>query len=339
MDFGKFMAALNTKSLPHVFLLSGEEDYFIRRAKAKLLTLLKKNAALQEFSDRLDSDDLIAAASEIPFFSENNILLVKNFPLLTGNKGKEKPEGKAVENKQKRFAAFVADIPEESYIIFEIYGKIDKRRRAAKVIEEYGLMLDAQRVRPWNINEFLQSKLQRMNRELAPDARSYFLEAVSLMQPISLSFLDMEFDKLALYTENRVITRQELTESFSGVPEVSNFVLADAITARDIKTALKILERRERDGEFMPLLLAVIANRVRQLLQMSLQKQRGMTSAAIAKECGLPPNIVERQLRANISQETLTKAMVLLADADYRLKTGRGDAALLTNILIELCGK
>ena len=223
MKFGEFMAKLNRKPLKHVYLLAGEEDYYVERAKVRLTELLSADGSCstQKFDSVPDTDKLIAVASEVPFFTEKNILEVRDSSLFKDNKSAIVASQGKSDKRTERLIKFFASIPETSYIIFVSNGKIDKRRKLVKAIDKYGDMLEADRLRSWEINDFLLGKLQALNKEFTPDATAYFAEVVSLMQPISLSFLSNELDKLALFAVARRIDKATLAESMSGIPEVS----------------------------------------------------------------------------------------------------------------------
>ena len=330
--------------------MAGEEDYFVKNARERILSLLTKgqaDAAIERLDGGSSIEDIIAVASSVSFFSDKTIVLVYNPVFLRTKKNAAKPDAtdddeaatSSDDKRLSRLIKFLAKIPPESYIIFELPGKTDKRRSIVKTIAKYGAILDAERIKAWNINDFLQGKLQSINRELTPNAHAFFNEAVSFMQPISLSFLDKEFDKLALFAKERRITKQELAESFSGVPEISNFAIADAIVRRDLPTALKLLLRQMNDGVYMPLVLAVVVNQVRRLLQMKLLLKKRASSAEIAKALELNPFIVGKQLKAvaTFDEKILTDALCNLADVDYRLKTGGGGNELLLDVVIKLC--
>lgn len=126
-------------------------------------------------------------------------------------------------------------MPPYSYIIFIAPYKADKRRKLYKTVAKYGLVLESEALRAWNINDWLQDKLRSLHKDMDREAYAYFAGAVSMMQQVSLSYLDQEFDKLALFSKDRRITKAELVEVFSGLPEVSIFALLDAISARDSK--------------------------------------------------------------------------------------------------------
>ena len=160
-----------------------------------------------------------------------------------------------------------------------------------------------------------------------------------MMQQISLSYLDKEFDKLALFSEGRRITKAELVEVFSGLPEVSVFALMDAISARDSKKALMLLHRQLADGTYFTVLLALLTRHVRQLWQAKVLMKRGVRGKAFAKPLELNPFIAEKLGRAAAAfkEDTLKCAMLRLIDADYLLKTGQAGNEMLEEAVITLC--
>lgn len=349
MKFGDFMAALKKGPPKNVYLLAGEEYYFIEKARERLLGVLfphgGRDKSLQTADGAASLDDIIGMASDLPLFAEKNVLLVKNATYF--KESKKAAEGDAGDEKGGadksvgRFVKFLAEMPPTSCIIFELAAKADKRRKLYKAIEKCGATLEADAVRAWNVNEFLQEKLQSLNREMEPSATAYFLIAVAMMQPVSLAFLDKEFDKLALFAKERRITKAELTAAFSAVPEISNFALIDAVTQKKARVALSLLSRQAANGEYMPPLLALIARHVRQLLLIKAALKRGAAVREIAAKMGLVPGIAEKLVRcsANFSEATLKKAVLCLADADYKIKTGRGGIELVFYVVVMLCRK
>jgi DNA polymerase-3 subunit delta len=159
------------------------------------------------------------------------------------------------------------------------------------------------------------------------------------MQTISLEFLDREFDKLALFTQDRRITRELLEKVFAGLPEVSVFALLDAISERKAKKALQLLRRQLNDGTYFTVILALLTRHVRQLWQAQVLQQQGIRGKALAKPLELNPFIAEKLGRAAMQfpAAVLKRNMLELIDADYFLKTGQAGDEVLEHIVIDLC--
>lgn len=345
MKYGEFMVRLRKDGLRHLYLLAGEEHYYIEKALEALLgglfqTVQERQDGLQKFQGDVDPAVLAGSIEQAPFFAPQNVILVQDVPWFrSGRKGSE---GKEKEDRDKRLSGIMqvlADMPPYSYVIFVVNYNVDKRRKLTKLVEKNGQLLEAEPLRPWTINEWLQGKLQALNKELDRDAYAYFSGAVSMMQQISLSYLDKEFDKLAMFSQDRRITKAELVEVFAGVPEVSVFALLDAISARDAKKALMILHRQLADGIYFTVILSLLTRHVRQLWQARILQQQGVRGKALAKPLELNPFIAERLGRAAMQfpEAVLKKAMLQLIDADYYLKTGQAGEEVLEEAVIGLC--
>ena len=167
------------------------------------------------------------------------------------------------------------------------------------------------------------------------------MNAVSMMKTISLSFLDRELSKLALYTDAPRFSRADLERAFSSVPEVSGFALHDAVSERNVKRAMSVLEREIGDGAYLPMIIAGLTRHVRQLWQAKRLEARGVRGKALGQPLGLNPFIAEKLGRAaqGFDEGTLKAAFLELADADYLLKTGQAGPELLEHAVIRLCGR
>lgn len=338
VKFSEFMAAIRKGELPHVFLLSGEEPYYIDKAKEALLGKLFPGGtgmadALQKVSGDMAIDDLLASIEAAPFFADKNVILIAGTNLF--RESKSPADTKEVEALVRQFG----DMPPYSYLIFVAPYKADKRRKLYKALAKEGLVLESEPLRAWNIQDWLQGKLQSIHKQMDRDAYAYFAGAVSMMQQISLSYLDKEFDKLALFSKAPRITKAELIAVFSGLPEVSVFALLDAISARDGKKALMLLHRQLADGTYFTVLLALLTRHVRQLWQAKVLIEKGVRGRALAKPLELNPFIAEKLGRAaaGFKEPVLKRTLLLLIDADYLLKTGQAGNELLEEAVITLC--
>ena len=331
------MAKIRKGELPHVFLLSGEEHYYIDKAKEALLGRLfpdgrGREDALQKVDGDLGLDALLAGIESAPFFADKNVILLNGTNLFRDSK-----QAGGDTKELDSLIRLLGDMPPYSYIIFIAPYKADKRRKLYKTVAKYGLVLESEALRAWNINDWLQDKLRSLHKDMDREAYAYFAGAVSMMQQVSLSYLD----QLALFSKDRRITKAELVEVFSGLPEVSIFALLDAISARDSKKALMLLHRQLADGMYFTVLVALLTRHVRQLWQAKVLMKKGIRGKALAKPLELNPFIAEKLGRAaaGFDEAVLKRAMLMLIDADYLLKTGQAGNEVLEETVILLCRK
>lgn len=347
MQYGEFIAALRQRGLCQVYLLTGEEPYFIERARhCLLMEICPDEAVWPELVERVEGDppvpEIIERITTIPFFTEKRVFLFSGTRLFSERKlteAKERKKQSRSERDMERLMETFASMPPTNYAVFETSVKADKRRKIYKTVQKFGLILDADPVTAWNIDAWLQDKLMELGREFDRSARAYFMEVVSVMRPVSLSFLDQELTKLALYTEAKKLTRDDLERAFSRLPEVSGFALFDAVDARDARRALALLERQIADGIFLPLLLAGLARHVRFLWQAKEYMAQGVQGKALGGGLELHPYVAVKVGKAAASYDTalLRHVFLHLTEADYKLKTGQAGPEVLEEAVIALC--
>ena len=347
MKFNEFMGTLRKTAPKHVYLLSGEESYYIDKAKERILSLLfpeegERADSLLRMEGEVDLEELAGMLGTVPLFASKTVVLVEHTNLFRERKSAEasKEEKGHRDKKLERLLSFLQDMPESSYLIFVTKEKADKRRKLYKAVEKAGAVLEAEAVRAWNVNEWLQGKLQSMNREMERDAYTYFNGVAGMMQQISLGYLDQEFDKLLLYSQDRKITKRDLMEVFSGLPEVSLFALMDAVSEKDLRKAVLLLRQQIQNGVYVPLLLSLLVRHVRQLWQARILMAQGYRGKDLGKPMELNPYIAEKLGKAaqKFTDEILERTFLELAEADYLLKTGQAGAERLEHAVILLCG-
>ena len=333
MQYGEFTVNLKKSPMKQVFLLAGDEDYYIEKAKNRILELLEAKNDFQIFEKGAEISDIIMTLETPPLFSPKTVVIVKSSTFFKEDANKTK------DKEMERFMALLSSMPESSYIIFVLNEKPDKRRKIYKSIEKIGLVLESESPRPWTIGEWLTDKLRSIGKTLDKDAYLFFMNMISAMQKISLAFLDQEFDKLALYTDEKRIDKKIMEEVFSSVPEVSSFAIVDAISEKDLNKALTLFHREVAGGAFLPLIIALISRHTRQLFQAKLLMKQGIRGKTLAKPLELNPVIAEKlgTAASRFDERDLEDALILLSDADYLLKTGQGGNELIEEILILLC--
>lgn len=340
MQYNEFIRNLKQKGLQHVYLLSGEEHYYIEKAENALFDMLfadeaEKRDGLNVIESGIDIESLIGMIETAPFFVPKNVLLIRGNNLFKESSSSTKDTGK------ERFHKLLENMPEYSYVIFEDPSKADKRRKLYKVIEKAGAVLEAEPVKSWNIGDWLQDKLREIGIGFDREAYSYFVEAVGMMQSVSLSYLNQELDKLKIYTDKKTINKTDLTQIFSDIPEISGFAMLDAVSAHQTGKAIRLLHKQVENGVYQPVLLGMLAKHVKQLWQARELMDSGVRGRALGGPMGLNPFIAEKvgKVSMGFKSSTLKKAYLDLTDADYLFKTGQAGEELLESIIIDLCEK
>lgn len=348
MKYGEMMAELRGGSPGHLYLLAGEEGYFIDKARERILQRLFPagygREDIQVLEEGASLNEIMEAIETAPFFLDKNVIIVRAADIFREKKsaGGENT-GKKSGGAEERFLALLKNLPDFSYVIFELHDKIDKRRKLYKAVSSSGRVMEAEPVRASNAGEWLQGKLQELNKEMDSQAYEYFLGAVSSMQTVSLSFLNKELEKLAMFMgpEQRRISRENLLQVFSDVPEISGFAMLNAIGGRQTARALQLFRRQVDNGVYFVLLVGMLARQVRLWWLAQALQSRGVHGRSLAAGLGQPPFIAEKTGREakSFPPGALKSALLALSDVDYGLKTGRSDIVELEAVIISLSNR
>ena len=340
MNYQDFMHRVQRNDIPHVVVLSGEERYFIDKALKYLCQKLSDGSpdAIEKLPASIGEEELVNRLETVPFLMPKNVFVIEDAPFFS-QKGKANSDESKDSGKFELLQEEISSMPEFSFVVFVVDGKMDKRKKLAKTAEKVGLVLEAEPIRPWNFDKWLQPKLRSINKVLDKDAYAYLTKAVSLLQNVPLSYLNSEFDKLTLFAEGQSTTKNEIVDVFSGLPDVSLFAITDAISAKDAKKALVVLHRQLKDGTYFAPILTLLDRHVRQLWQARILRAKGEQDKEIAKAIGLHPFVAKKIADAaqSFNDEQLKQALIHISDADYAMKTGNGGDEMLEGIVINLC--
>lgn len=338
MKYGELMASLRQGKLDHLYLLAGEEGYFIDKAEAKLLDVLGcQRDDVQVLDESSPVMEIVGAIEAVPFFTDKNVVIVRAGGLFKDRKPEAEGKKKSPEDVLYKL---LANVPEFSYVIFTLHGKVDKRKKLYKLLQSSGTVLEAEPLRANHIGDWLQGKLQEIHKEMDRAAYEYFVAAAGSMSTVNLNFLNKELDKLALFLgpEQRRITREHLLQAFSNVPEISGFAMLNAIGEQKTARALKLFRQQLENGVYFALIVGMLARQVRLWwLAQELQAKK-VYGRNLATALGQPPFIAEKTGREarTFPPRLLQDVLLALSDADYALKTGQGDLVELEAAIIAL---
>ena len=318
------------REIKNVYLLSGEEFFFIDKAREKILARLGVDRATELVTFDCDTKpalgDLITAIDSSPFFGAKNVVLVKNAPFFN------------VEKRLERLENILKDMQPTNFVIFTTRAA-DKRRRLYKIILQVGAVLEAEPLRAWEVDDWLNEKLKSIEKTMRGEARRYFNERLGILPEISLWYLENEFDKIALNVAGNEITAADLRKNMLAPPEVSNFALTDAIDEKKSKKALYLLKQQARVPAKIPLVITLLTNHIRRLIRAKFFMAQGITGRRLGEPLEMNPYIAQKlgETAKSYNAELLEENFIELAEADFRLKTGRAGVEILERIILKLC--
>lgn len=145
-----------------------------------------------------------------------------------------------------------------------------------------------------------------------------------------------EIKKLVGRAAGAAIDAAAVQEMVAGADDENIFGLTDALSAKNKKLALELLEKQYAAGLSDEYLITMLIRQFRILLQIRVALDNRVNPAGLASELNLHPYVVRKgeQQAKNFSADQLKDYLNRLINLDARQKTGRGDAPTELALLI-----
>lgn len=243
VTYEQLVQAIRQQKVPKIVLLMGDEPFFID----KLTTLFEQYTIPDDHKDfnqhvsygnDIGYKDLIADALQFPMMSEAMLVLVKEAQMMDGI---------------EQFAPYVDQVPDTTRLIISYKGKLNKRGKLYKALNEYGVVYEALKAPDYKVPDYISSLAHQ--RKMMIDLRSANMLADFLGN--DLERIDSELEKLSITMQanDRVITPDTIQKYIGVSKEYNNFELLRAVVRRDASRAFRIayhFARNEKNNPVQP---------------------------------------------------------------------------------------
>jgi DNA polymerase-3 subunit delta len=330
-DFKTFVAAIAKKKFGKVYLIHGDEDYFISKA-VELLT-----DSVIEPSDRsfnldifdgteVDSETVLSSMLSFPFVGARRLTVVKRFDKM--------------ERKHRiDVADHISDLPDSNVLCF-VAGEIKLSDEPYKRISSIAETLTFNRLKGSELAEFVSEAASSMGKELTGAAIDLLIDFTGN----SVGDLMAEFDKLSLYVGDREKIDMDDIAAVVGKSRTFNiFELQRAMSQRNLKRAQEIALRMLENGEKPVYINFMLSRYFLNLLQVKhlvgkRAEQRDISTSIFGR---WNPVINEYTSAAKLfSIKEIEGALATLLEVDLKLKTSGYDGPDAMVVLIsEILGE
>ena len=309
LNYSAEVKKLKEQGPRRLYLLWGEEDYLRDSFLQELRNLCAPGDdgfQVRVFKDaRPDPDELRYAIDTLPFFSERNLIEIRDVDV-----------GKA---EADRLIQVLSDIPDYCTVAFRLEhgAEPDGRSKLVKFLREHGTEIR------FTVQD--QNMLVRwITRRFAYYGKGVEMEAAQRLIYLSgdqMKALIPEIEKIAAYAKGEKVTAADVNAVANRIPESELFDLTNALADRKFQTASGILADLlgQRDVS-VPAILSLLSNQFRRIL-IALDAKDTQT---VMELCNLKSDYPARLLRNSargFQREQLQRAIELCARADYRLKS------------------
>ena len=253
--FEGIMKSLKAREYAPIYILMGEEAYFIDR----ISDFIAENILTEEerdfnqmilFGSDITGAQLVDMAKRYPMMAERQVLIVK--------------EAQNIKSWDAIEKYVETPMPTTVLVICYKNGTIDKRKKIVAKAEAKGIVFESKKKRDSELPSFIEGYLRQ--RQIAIDNKSTQMIAESIGS--DLHRLTSELDKLAisLPPQAKQITPEMVERQIGVSKEFNGFELKAAIIRRDAFKAnqiIKYFDNNPKSGSifaFLPLLFSYFQN-------------------------------------------------------------------------------
>ncbi|MFS0780847.1 DNA polymerase III subunit delta [Bacillus sp. 1P06AnD] len=322
-----------------MYLIYGPEQFMSQETIAKL-----KDSALNEdeLEFNVSSFDMeetpvqaaIEEAETFPFMGERKLIIIHNPTFLTAEKTKEK----VVHDVQALLDYIDNPSPFSIMVISAPYEKLDERKKITKQLKRQCTVVEAKRLKDQELREWAIQQAKAFGAEIDGEAVDHLI-AIS---GHNLLLLSNELQKMALFVQDeRVISVQTVDTMASKSLEQTILTLVDFIMNRKTGAAIELLQALLRQKEEPIKILALMASQIRIMYVSKEMARNGYGQQKIASHLKVHPFRVKLAIEKarSFSQKEMMRVLDRIADADYKMKTGQMDKALLLELIIFQIGR
>ncbi|HIY69456.1 MAG TPA: DNA polymerase III subunit delta [Candidatus Alistipes intestinigallinarum] len=247
-DYDRIMADIEARRFAGIYLLMGEESYFIDAVAERLAASILDEAArafnqITVYGRDSDAGQVVNLCRQMPMMGQYQVVIVK--------------EAQQLKGLDKLSLYTQKPAPTTILVICHKEKNVDKRSAFYKGCAAHGVVLESVRPRDYEIAAWLQQFIRRRGLEIDTKALSMLTDHLGT----DISKIANELQKLtvSLPEGTRRITDRDIEANIGISKDFNNFELCKAVVTRDMERALMIADHFARNPKENPLLVTVMA--------------------------------------------------------------------------------
>ena len=270
--------------------------------------------------DAYNYKDIILDMESASLFEDKKAVIVNNASIFTA--AKTGVDGTA-------FEEYLASPNPNTISIFIVNGNLDERKKVTKLIRKNGIVKEF--VVSNNPADILTNLLD--DYKMDSNAKNKFIELVGN----DTYRINNELDKLKIYKgDDKSITLDDVINITTNNIDADLFKLMDAIISGDVDKAIEYYHNMLLYSTEPLQIIVALANKYRLMYQVKRLFKKGYTEGDIAKELKQNPKyiFVINKISRGYDEKYLLRELKMLADLDYKIKSGKIDPALGLELFI-----
>ena len=245
MNYSKIIDSINNKKIAPIYLLHGDEPYFINEIIKLLENIVVKNEN-KDFDQKIlygkeiNIDDLICDAKSFPMSDDYQLIIVKSAQDV---------------KKIEKLEDYIHSYQSKTVLVICYYGsKVRKNAKWFKVLNENPfIVFESNKLYSNQIPNWVLDFIKKENLLAEPKVVSMIIEYLGN----DLEKIANEIKKIKSLVKNQKITDLDV-EKYIGISrQYNNFELQDSIANKNYKQALQIISYFSKNSAENPFVLTI----------------------------------------------------------------------------------
>lgn len=298
-----------------LYILYGENTFELD----KFIDSLMKEKSITEkivyYYEECDINECIDEASYNDLFGNLKLVILNNSTFLTSKSSLE----------SERFNNYITSPNPNTYLVFTVSSdKLDERKKLVKELKSKSIVKEFKSIDKTNIDTAIKDYFNNIDYKINMDAVSEIKSRLLT----NTSVLYSELSKLEMYKYNsKEITLEDVKKVIIKYEEDNIFKLVDAVINKDKKRIFTIYKKIINDKVEPSVIIVLLANNIRLILQTKLLYEEKMSETSIASKLKEHPYRIKLALN-NAYKSTINELVSELNKLfylDYKIKTGEVD--------------
>ena len=318
-----------------LYLFYGTENYKKRLYRQALVSSVVQGNTINYsvFEGRnIDWQAVWDAEQTMPFFAEKRLIVIENSEKFRSRPGSDDDRENITKNSSYNIERVINEAPETVCIAF-FENEAAKNRKIFKEIASHGIIVECGEDKEDVLISWLAKGFSQQGKRVRKSTLSLMVERVGC----SYDRLKMEFDKIVSYAGDKdVIDDADVLAVISDVNESRIFDLLDAISEKDVRKVLYQYKILLDNKEHPLMIIAMLRNQLRTMLQTAEMREKGMNAFDIAKASGKPPFVIRKTFGylGSFTSGRIIYMLDQINDTDRKIKTGLISDQLGTELLL-----
>jgi DNA polymerase-3 subunit delta len=270
----KLFEELKKEILRPVYYLCGEENYRKKLAIGKIRQIINPDEFnfISTSSEESSISEILTNLNTPPVFSDKRLVILHQ-------------ADKIKTDDKKAIIEYIKNPLETTCVIFESIQR-KKTDSLLNACRDYGVKIVFYQMSEAQVTSWLKKYIAEKNFAITDDALKVLLDLAGT----DLAILTSELDKIFIYTadaQKKEITYETVLNSIGFSKEENPFEISSYLLNKDIKNAIKCIEKLLNAGQEPMFLLSLMTNTLTKVLKVKRMTRKGLSHHEIFSQAGL----------------------------------------------------